>query len=305
LDFVAKGRMKLSKLKTFCFAAAAFILAFTTLEIGLRLFNAAEVRPLYTAEGVVPDPYRFWKLPGKIVKFKPDQCKVLCLADSVTVMNAGRGYPDLLARKVMERGGPAVSVFNGGVPEYSSYQGRVYLERELARYKPDVVVIHFGWNDHWESPNRMTDASRGSTSTALEKIYSAAGHFRIFRWIQRTLALRRPSMVRVPPEDYLANLSSMAKFASSWGGRPIMVTAPALQREEQWAPIHLRYQEITREAATQSGALLLDLADSFGQKPEMYLNPATDPCHFSALGEDLTASLLADLIVIHGLCKEK
>ena len=53
--------------------------------------------------------------------------------DSVSVMLEGKGYPELLGQ-LLERELPTrcAQVFNGGVPGYTTFQGRRYLEGEIA-----------------------------------------------------------------------------------------------------------------------------------------------------------------------------
>lgn len=294
----------MKRFKMTFFAAIAFFIVLGATEIVLRIAHVAEWNPLYTTRGLKaePDPYRFWKLSNDEIRMASGQCKVVCLADSVTVMSQRRGYPDLLSVKATERGGPALSVFNAGVPEYTSYQGRVYLEREIARTKPEIVTIHFGWNDHADSPSRMTDRQRGKVSPRLFLIYQFANSSRIFRLIGSAAASARKPSVRVTPDEYRKNLVAMVKLVRSWGGMPILVTAPAVESGEDWVPIHRRYQIITRDTAAKEKTMLLDLARAFGQRKELFLDPTSDACHFSREGDDLAAGLLADLIVANELC---
>jgi lysophospholipase L1-like esterase len=131
-----------------------------------------------------------------------------------------------------------------------------------------------------------------------------AENVRLARSARRLLAMRRPKVFRVPPEEYEENLKVMVAFTKSWGGQTVLATAPAYGLEDVWAPIHARYQEITRKAAKESGALLLDLAAAFNARPELFLDAQTDHCHFSRDGDALAASLLADMIVKEKLCAD-
>jgi lysophospholipase L1-like esterase len=49
--------------------------------------------------------------------------------------------------EVTERLLPSVHAINLGVSGYSSYQGRVIIERDLAALRPDAVVLSFNFND--------------------------------------------------------------------------------------------------------------------------------------------------------------
>ncbi|MBK7875211.1 MAG: hypothetical protein IPJ77_05595 [Planctomycetes bacterium] len=81
---------------------------------------------------------------------KPDGLRrIVCLGDSFTI-----GYEvdeaDCFAR-VLERelraSGLRVDVLNAGVSGFSTAEEVLYLERELARYEPDLVILSFFGND--------------------------------------------------------------------------------------------------------------------------------------------------------------
>ena len=70
---------------------------------------------------------------------------VLLLGDSRTF---GNGVPvDATYGEVLEQRLPGFAVINRAVPGYSSFQGRAALEIDAPRFRPDVVVFAFGFND--------------------------------------------------------------------------------------------------------------------------------------------------------------
>lgn len=89
--------------------------------------------------------------------------RVLCVGDSVTFgyrvplvfpdnpegyAKDELPYPALLEHRLRAANpGREIEVVNLAVPGYTSGQGRRWLERDIARYQPDLVTLCFGWND--------------------------------------------------------------------------------------------------------------------------------------------------------------
>jgi lysophospholipase L1-like esterase len=81
---------------------------------------------------------------------KPDGVlRIVALGDSYTVgyeVEAEETFSSVLQRE-LRRSGHDVEVLNTGVSGYSNAEALLYLERELLRYEPDVVVLSFVGND--------------------------------------------------------------------------------------------------------------------------------------------------------------
>ncbi len=78
--------------------------------------------------------------------------KVLVLGDSVSwgdsVPDVHQVYPQRLERLLEQRmPGRVVEVVNAGVPGYSTFQERRYLERDGLALSPDLIVLQFCLND--------------------------------------------------------------------------------------------------------------------------------------------------------------
>lgn len=70
---------------------------------------------------------------------------VLLLGDSRTF---GNGVPvEATYGEILKQRLPNFAVINRAVPGYSSFQGRAALEVDSPRFRPDVVVFAFGFND--------------------------------------------------------------------------------------------------------------------------------------------------------------
>ncbi len=117
-------------------------------------------------------------------------------------------YSDLLQEQL------GSNVINAGVPGYTSYQGRRYLEILLkklfkSRVRVDYVTIYFGNNDctynQYEDKVKL-DAKMPSASSRGE---------------------------RVNVEDFRQNLRYMIELCREYGARPILIIPPA---HYDWEP---------------------------------------------------------------------
>lgn len=103
------------------------------------------------------------RYPRELAPRSPRRFRVVCLGDSVTF---GYQIPRLARDEPIRRDARALSytevlerdlsdalperdveVVPMAVPGYSSYQGRAWLQRDIAVVQPDVVIVAFGWND--------------------------------------------------------------------------------------------------------------------------------------------------------------
>lgn len=75
--------------------------------------------------------------------------RIVSLGDSFTIgyeVAEDETFSSVLERELRERGF-AVEVLNAGVSGYSNAEELLYLERELLRYDPDLVLVSFSAND--------------------------------------------------------------------------------------------------------------------------------------------------------------
>lgn len=185
------------------------------------------------------------------------------------------------------------------------------LQRDIVPLHPKVVVIFFGWNDHW--------MALGPTDPDLHlarRFLWLADHSRIAQAALKAemgLSARgtdRPS--RVPPDRYRSNLERMAALAKDAGIAPVFVTAPSnyvaghepeyllrrhVQRLTDVIPLHQQYVQLTRDAARASGGVLCDAAATFASLPgshDRYFKP--DAIHFTSAGDQQLAHIVSGCI---------
>ncbi len=297
--------------KRACLALVAVAIVFVAFEAGLRIagFHAPakilDYRLRISGElHGEPDLHRFWKLPDRLPHFDEDAFKIVCLADSVTVMDQGHGYPEMLPRAMRARGSTEnVRVFNAGAPEYTVYQGRVYLERELIQSRPDVVTVQFGINDHWRAPGGISDPYVNMPSVNALRVHRALAKLRTYQAL-RTLVLPAAKRsggghkpYRVIPEDYVENLEKIIEICAAGKARPIVILSPYLDIGQDWAPLHRRYIRLTLKTAEKHGAAVVDLIDRFRFDPSLFMEPKTDHVHFNEAGAQIIADKIAETIL--------
>jgi lysophospholipase L1-like esterase len=237
---------------------------------------------------------------------KTGKLRLLCLGDSCTRL-APDGVP--YSRLLEEQLGPGeVEVFNASLPGYSSYQGLAWLRSQLIDYEPDLVIVYFGWNDHWRTT--------GFTDRELAA--------RVAFWRPRILNLlerpHRPSPLRVPPDAFAANLRAISDLVAEHGGKTLFITPPARFTPEAVArhiengyilpgdrleALHAQYASLVRSAAGAPSARVCDASDLFERlrEPDLLLMP--DGIHPTAQGHHVLAALLADDIAVQELDQPK
>lgn len=244
--------------------------------------------------------------------------RVMALGDSCTV--AGETpYPARLAEELSRRGKSPWQVWNAGVGSWSSYQGRRLLETRLPRFRPDVVTIYFGWNDHWLAwsvPDK--DMARHldrqwRTLKLVEKSRLLQALLRMADAVRGGRRLSKAAPMRVSLQDYEENLRAMVRMVRDSGGEAVLVTAPttlaprhplarALCEQtrnfgdpERLSAVHADYNDVVRRVALEVGAPLADMAAAFSRMKDAEAL-FTDGIHLTAEGHRRAARLLEPVV---------
>ncbi len=238
---------------------------------------------------------------GDVFPPKERRLRILCLGDSCTRLSRTNQPFSVRLQAVL---GPNAEVFNASLPGYTSHQGLAWLNKQLLASKPDVVVVYFGWNDHWRSwglPDRAYTRSLGVSSSRL-----------------LNLVRPRPAIppIRLLPDEYRENLIEMARLITGQGGKMVLVLAPHNINQENTAhyrkngnitegddpqALHLAYLEIARDAGAQPGVRLYDAAAQFAAIAEPRLILQRDGIHPTDPGHQVLARALADDITWNDL----
>ena len=115
--------------------------------------------------------YSYVKSPG--VK------RIVTLGDSFTMgheVNVDTTFSRVL-EDVLRTNGVTVEVLNTGVSGYGTAEECLYLERELFKYSPDVVIVGFFGNDLVDNVRTNLFALRGNELAQIGQEYVPLGRF--------------------------------------------------------------------------------------------------------------------------------
>jgi lysophospholipase L1-like esterase len=107
--------------------------------------------------------------------------RILCIGDSHTYgagVRAEDAYPAQLQRQLDARSPGTFSVVNLGVPGMSTTQLRHRLPEQIARLRPDIVVVWCGSNDAW---NRAEEEAQDAGWRRVAA--DALAHSRLYRFV--------------------------------------------------------------------------------------------------------------------------
>jgi len=338
----ARPRRHLSRLKKLGFAVLATCLFFVALEGALRavgfhfLARAPEVQ--INGQLVAPmfrpaERYRWEGIPGVgpfnedgfigprlTVRRSSGTLRIACLGDSCTQMG-DPPYATVLRERLSERLGTEVEVLNAGIIGYSTEQGAARLERDVLPYRPDLVTLYFGWNDHWfmnrvsdEAIERAESRSWGWVDSVGWSRVVQLGLYGAYSWHERRAwqLNRQPYVARVSLDRYQSNLKRMIASIRRASGRPRLVTAATNMTEETPATdftclkdmghtgfdtpkaLHDAYVEATRAVARETRTPLFDAAVRLDGNSALFMS---DHIHFTAEGIAAFADYMADAIV--------
>jgi lysophospholipase L1-like esterase len=283
----------------------------------------------------VEDEDLFWVLPAgqpgvnslgfpgdEIETPKPaDRCRILFLGDSVPM----QGYPEvveaLLNQQQLAVPVESISLAMSG---YSSYQGRVLIDKYGAMVDPDLVVVSYGWNDHWlaygmiDSQKEIDLTERSQLDQSFIIVYN---NFRLLQWLRYIfiplLGGEVPLVeVRVPLNEYVANLTYIGNFFAV-DNIPVLFIIPPTTHpvfgvpdylfedgfaadKESVIRLHRAYNETLREVVVANQWLVLDMATEFEDRPDLSEIFIFDGIHLTDLGVNMFGERIADTLVGHG-----
>ena len=297
-------------------------------EVALRLVGAEFAwHPVGGYSGYPVDRQLLWVPNGysaRVAAWVGRQPTVVFMGDSCT--ESGQ-YPEFLASLIEdhspERNFTWVKV---GVTGWSSYQGLRQLERDVVPMRPRIVIISYGWNDHWMNygieDKMIGEIYRKHPPMLLE----LSSDIRMATLINQAIfALRSPtpeqqnkSPVRVSLSDFSANLRQMVLVARDDGVIPILLTAPSAHRKgkepryllkgwlndlDDLIPLHQQYVQAVRNVASQQQAPLIDLYSEFNRLPQKDLDKLfkRDGIHLRKKGDEKIAEMIYAYLVSTGL----
>jgi lysophospholipase L1-like esterase len=193
-------------------------------------------------------------------------------------------------------------VINAGVPGSTVLMGSARYERDVAPFRPQIVVLTFGLNDaalrrtqydvqreaHWLQGHRPWARMRA----LLRRLLHRVGHG-VTRTAPEDLGeVQREALPRVRPKLFVACLSDLIRRAERDGARVFVTSLVPVSRErmseDQWRA-YGEYNALINEVTDRSVASLVDLNGAEGSHflPEKML--AEDGVHLTAAGQSWLA----------------
>ena len=240
-----------------------------------------------TFETFLPDEQLFWRLPPNqdgtnalgfrgrdwVIPKPPDVYRVMFLGDSV--LRAYPGLVELILNADRSRT-EIVETLNLSVEGYSTYQGRILTDRFGAVLEPDLVIVSYGWNDHWQAYGHP-DAAKHVDMSANPIGGGAFRQLRTLQWLRTLRGTSPPLPVpRVSLAAYRENLSYIGDFFAQRDVPVAFITPPAAhdvlgvpdyliemdfaQDKESVIRLHHAYNDVVREVASRVPLRLFDLA---------------------------------------------
>jgi len=123
-----------------------------------------------------------------------------------------------------------IEVINAGVIGYTSWQGRLLLERSMAILEPDLIVVTFGYNDHHSAVE--SDAER-YVNPHYHAVLNAFRQRSLYKYIHRLRGhqdpkLRTEPVARVSLSEFKDNLLAIQTQAAEVGADCLFIS-PALR----------------------------------------------------------------------------
>jgi lysophospholipase L1-like esterase len=218
------------------------------------------------------------RYPGEIAP-RHTAPRVVCLGDSVSFgyrvplvfperpeewRRHERPYP-ALAEAALREEIEGAEVVPLAVPGYSSHQGRLWLESEIASLSPDVVTACFGWND--ASLRAVDDATAMVASRAPLRRRLTSSQLLMRLSLALAPEAERPAVAdwrpRVDRDAFLENHRAIAASARAHGAR-FVALAPVLRDPEAFPDAARRiadYRDALRALALAEGWGWVELAE--------------------------------------------
>ncbi len=293
------------------------------LEFG---FPRPEIMYLYQ-----PDPDLFWVFhegpginkegfrSGPLNQPKtPETFRILLLGDSCIF----KYFPEMLKARLEKLTDRKIEIVNLAVPGYSSYQGRMLAEKFGYAAEPDLVIISFGWNDHWLAYDARDSGKKAKIEHA-RVITSMLHHSRLLQGILWSLDRFKAPLpeTRVLPEEYRENLSAMRQVFKHSSAPVVFFTAASAHEslgvedaiiqkhfgndKGSIISLHKTYNEIVRQTARDQDGILFDLENSLKGRPDLNTVFKKDGIHFSEEGFEVLVSQTIDFLTAQQLVPQK
>ncbi len=245
----------------------------------------------------------------------PGVYRIVCLGNSCT-FGWRVGEQQVYARQLadmLKRSDPArkYEIINAGVTGYTSLQGLRFLRRDVLNWQPDLLVVSYGWNDHWAAAREIADKNQVLPSQWVLDIQNLLGRTRTYRWLKYLVfSIKNPPpaefsrtnpVYRVGLADCRDNLQAIIDEAKSRGIDVALLTLPIAERADPRfkgvAEFHEKYNAIIRSLGSTDSVAVIDAAAAFSGRNNLFNQPRSDLKHYNANGHMIIASMIQKYIL--------
>lgn len=264
-------------------------------------------------------------LRGPEITKNKNGTRILALGNSCT-FGWGVQYENCWTKVLQDKlnetsGGESIEVINAGVPGYSSHQGKILLEK-LMPLDPDIVLVMYGWNDHWRAGKDISDARQKSPPAVVMEVQNYLSRLMLYKLVRKaTLSLTEDTTFvkmedmsgtrRVSPDEFSENLKSIIKRVQAAKAKPILVIPPIATLDTYFKDmssdlhlLHQRYQNVIVKVGEYQKVPVIDLQQAFDNFDDLYDDAFGDPIHFNQKGHQIAAGQIAEFISPHIFASE-
>lgn len=200
-----------------------------------------------------------------------DRRRLLILGDSCAFgvgVNDDQTWPADLQRRC-DDAKLDIEIINAGVPGYTAFQGRRFLEANIDSIRPDVVLACFGFNDSdsWASRSDLETARQvGRLSWDSALIWSRA-YSQLKKSVVALRAPRAPTdssgRSRLNPREFLDELETIRQLAAKHQASIAFVIWPYEDQVRAKSVIHESYQRLVVAYSRKTSTPCIDLLPAF------------------------------------------
>ncbi len=210
---------------------------------------------------------------------------------------------------------------------YSTFQGKKLIDMYGKILEPDLVVVSYGWNDHWLAfgsvdSEKHIKVDNSFAGRIISKMYIRIKLLQFLNYALFSVSRNEEPLdiVRVPEPEYVSNLTYIGSFFEKMKVPVVFVTAPTTHHKlgvpdyivtngyvkdgkEQVIKIHSRYVDLTKNTAKEHNWYLFDLyhvIDTLKGSEKLFVR---DGIHYDENGLPVIAKLYVDFFRNEGLIK--
>ncbi len=173
--------------------------------------------------------------------------------------------------------GQRYEVVNCGVPAYSSWHGRQFVQHYMEDLKPDIIILAFGWNDSnldvvpdsntdYKGPHAHVFMPNFIASTTKIGYILRRGYIMI-KYLLLGLGTRPlnkkgvEGVPRVSLDEFRANYRAIWEWTQNNSVKILFLTEPAAWQSRKGQPSIVRYQIYAAEVRKLGADLSIPVAD--------------------------------------------